>query len=158
TLEPLADLFSVDPNSVWRVVSWMCKIGFLEKSTTNGGSEQSDCFQSKKYRYVHHDEWAGKNPGLGYEALDHNWDDLVDSFAKELWQFSAGNTRWYKNQLACLRNTGWDDAKIVQEWKNHLAQLEKPCLFKGQWKSAQGKFLRKLKQLAQPNVDTQAEE
>lgn len=158
TLEPLADLFGVAPNSIWRVVTLLCKEGFLEKSAMNGGSEQADCFQSKRYRYVGHTEWASKNPGKCYESLDPNWDDLGDPLARELWQVSAGNTRWYTNQLVCLRSTNWDDQKIVAEWKSHLAQLEKPCYFKGQWKSAQGKFLRKLKQLAKPNGDTPAKE
>jgi hypothetical protein len=159
TLEPLADLFSVSPNSIWRVATWMTKIGFLEKlPSTNKSERAADCFLSKQYRYVSHDEWAGNNPGQCYEALDPNWDDLSEPLAKELWKSSKGNTRWYLNQLACLRNTGWNDDRIVEEWEDHLAQLEKPCVYRGQWKSAQGTFLKKLKQLAQPSDDTPAEE
>src|SRR5208282_4842487 len=79
TLETLADLFGCAPNSVWRAIKWLVKAGFLERIETTDGSEyqlRAVCFQSKEYRYVSHEEWAGKHPGQCYQALAVPWDCL----------------------------------------------------------------------------------
>jgi hypothetical protein len=160
-LEGLADLFGCAPNSAWRAVAWLCKVGFLEKLGTTDGSEHQLIavrFQSKNYRYVSHEEWAGKHPGECYQSLDPNWDALgEDSLARTLWSASNGNTRWYSNQLAGLRKTGWNDEQILQAWKEHILQLERPPVYRGQWKAAQGKFLRESKERAQSGGCIQAE-
>ena len=70
-----------------------------------------------------------------------------DELSRRLWEESSGETRWYANQLACLRKTWPTDDQVIAEWKDWLARLEKPCVYAGQWKSAQGKFLRFAKQL-----------
>ncbi len=144
-----------------RALALLVKIGFLEKLNLTDGSEQqliAVCFQSKEYRYVNHQEWAGENPGQCYESVALPWSDLGgDPLAKKLWNASRGETRWYPNQLACLRKAWPADEQIEQEWKAYLEQLERPCVYRGQWKSAQGKFLRKAKESqAESNVGTLA--
>jgi len=162
TLETLADLFGCAPNSVWRAIKWLVKAGFLERIETTDGSEhqlRAVCFQSKEYRYVSHEEWAGKHPGQCYQALAVPWDCLgEDELSRRLWEESRGETRWYANQLACLRKSWPTDDEIVSEWEDWLARLEKPCVYAGQWKSAQGKFLRFAKQLQaeKANAEKQA--
>src|SRR5438046_910648 len=157
TLEALADLFGCAPNSVWRVVKQLVTLGFLERLDITDGSEyqlRAICFQSKNYRYVAHEEWATKNPGECYEAIHMPWDGLDgDSLARRLWTVSNGNTRWYPGQLVCLRKAGRSDDEVVQQWAAHISRLEKPCVYRGQWKSEQGRFLRWVKQL-QPQIDT----
>jgi hypothetical protein len=148
TTEALADLFGTSNKSIWRTLQWLCSVGFLEKINGTDGTEWQEravMFQPKSYRWVDHDkEWVPKHPGECYQPAVMVWsDELADPLGRLLWKASNGNTRWFPNMLTCLRSgfPGMTDEQIAAEWRQFLSTLERPCVFKGQWQSARGKFL-----------------
>jgi hypothetical protein len=151
TLEPLADFFQKPYKSISRAVHVLRRLGFLElvgPTATNGWQERTSRFGTKSYKVVKHVEWAEKHPGKCYEAPAMPWDSHGDPLARRMHTASEGQTLWYANMLVGLRKTGLTDDEIVVCWETFIAELGKKPFYPLQWRSARGKFLKQMKELA----------
>ena len=92
TLGTLAEFFGKPYNSIWRAKEVLVKLGFLEclPETTNGQGV-AFFFRTKRYRVISHNEWAERNPGKCYQALEMPWDEHGDPLARRL---LCGQTRF----------------------------------------------------------------
>jgi hypothetical protein len=115
----LAAYFNASENTIRKAIHLLVGQGFLEEISKEDGA--SYC-----YLPLTHREWAAKHPGRCTEKESMPWsNEPGDTLGVGLYAISGGRFKPYPNFVKAMRNTGFDDAAIVQHFRN-FAQQQKP--------------------------------
>jgi hypothetical protein len=136
--EHMAAYFHVNRKSVLRALKELAAIGFLELIRV-------ECGKPNVYRVVDHRDWAIAHPGCCVQEVSFPWKGEGDPLGRLLCAISGGRAKFQPNQMTGLRNLGFTNEEITDQFRRFLAKWD----YIGRaWDRVYYDFRKELKALA----------
>jgi hypothetical protein len=137
SMERVAEHFGVDRNTADRAAEELACVGLF-------GLLQVERFKPNAYRVVDHKKWAQRHPGQCVQKASYPWDGEGDPLGRQLYAISGQRVQFLPNQTTGLRNLGFSDEEIIEEFRTFLDESD----YEGKrWKYAYWDFHARLKAL-----------